>query len=263
MAFRTGNPALNAKTFEDSLNQGGAGVSALQGGSIVARDDIMTLDGTVGKSALLLAILLAAASWTWYLVGIANPAVMMWTWGGAIAGFVVAMVAIFNKRSAPITAPLYAVCEGLFLGGISALFEGQYQYIVIQAVALTVGVFGTLLMAYMSRLIKATENFKLGVVAATGGIALVYLVSIVLGFFHISVPFIHSGGPIGIGFSLFVVLIAALNLVLDFDFIETGAEMRAPKYMEWYASFGLLVTLVWLYLEILRLLAKIRGGSRD
>lgn len=263
MAFRTGNPALNDKTFEDALNQGGGGLAGLQGGSVVARDDVMTLDGTVGKSAILLAILLAAASWTWYLVSVANPAVMLFTWGGAIAGFVVGLVAIFNKKSAPITAPLYAICEGLFLGGVSALFEGQYQYIVIQATALTVGIFGTLLMAYASKLIKATENFKLGVVAATGGIALVYLVSIVLGFFHVSVPFIHSSGPIGIGFSLFVVVIAALNLVLDFDFIESGCEMRAPKYMEWYAGFGLLVTLVWLYLEILRLLAKLRGGSRD
>ena len=262
MAFRTGNPALNDKTFEESLNEGG-GLSSMSHSGNVVSNDVMTLDGTVGKSFLLLAILLAAAAWTWHLVAIASPAVMLWTYGGAIAGFVVALVTIFNKKASPITAPLYAVCEGLFLGGISAVFEGQYQYIVIQATALTVGVFGTLLMAYMSRLIKATENFKLGVVAATGGIALVYLVSIVLGLFHVNIPFIHSGGPIGIGFSLFVCVIAALNLVLDFDFIETGAEMRAPKYMEWYAGFGLLVTLVWLYLEILRLLVKLRGGSRD
>lgn len=262
MAFRTGNPALNDKTFEESLNEGG-GLSSMSHSGTVVSNDVMTLDGTVGKSFLLLAILMAAAAWTWHLVAIASPTVMLWTYGGAIAGFVVALVTIFNKKASPITAPLYAICEGLFLGGISAAFEGQYQYIVIQAVALTTGVFGTLLMAYMSRLIKATENFKLGVVAATGGIAIVYLVSIVLGLFHINIPFIHSGGPIGIGFSLFVCVIAALNLVLDFDFIETGAEMRAPKYMEWYAGFGLLVTLVWLYLEILRLLVKLRGGSRD
>ena len=142
-------------------------------------------------------------------------------------------------------------------GGISVVFEASYPGIVSQAIFLTFGTLGALLMAYRSGLIRATENFKLGVVAATGGIALVYLASMVLGFFGMSVPLIHSSGMFGILFSVFVVVIAALNLVLDFDFIEQGVERGAPKYMEWYGAFGLMVTLVWLYLEILRLLVKL------
>ena len=159
------------------------------------------------------------------------------------------------------TAPLYALAEGLFLGGVSSLFEARFPGIVMQAVLLTFGTLFALLMAYRSGLVRATENFKLGVVAATGGIALVYLATIVLGFFGIGIPYIHESGLVGIGFSLFVVVVAALNLVLDFDFIETGVEQGAPKYMEWYGAFGLMVTRVWLYIEFLRLLAKLQ--SRD
>ena len=172
-----------------------------------------------------------------------------------------ALVTIFVKKASPYTAPLYALCEGLVLGGISAFYEVKFPGIVVQAVGLTFGTLFCLLAAYKSGLIRATENFKLGVVAATGGIALVYLASIVLGFFDIRIPMIHESGIVGIGFSLFVVVIAALNLVLDFDFIETGVEQGAPKYMEWYGAFGLMVTLVWLYVEFLRLLAKLQ--SRD
>jgi uncharacterized YccA/Bax inhibitor family protein len=166
---------------------------------------------------------------------------------------------VFKKNWAIVTAPLYAVLEGLVLGGLSATFEARFPGIVIQAVGLTFGTLFALLLAYKSGVIKATENFKLGVVAATGGIALVYLAGFVLGFFGVSIPYIHGSGTIGILFSLVVVVIAALNLVLDFDFIESGAASGAPKYMEWYAAFGLLVTLIWLYLEILRLLAKLRS----
>ena len=188
-----------------------------------------------------------------------NPAaVMPWMIGGAIGGFVVALITVFKKTWSPITAPIYALLEGLFIGCISSTFEARYPGIVIQAVGLTFGTLFGLLVAYKTGIIKATENFKLGVVAATGGIALIYFVSIILGFLGIGVPFIHESGLLGIGFSLFVVVIAALNLVLDFDFIEHGAEQGAPKYMEWYAAFGLMVTLVWLYIEILRLLAKLR-----
>jgi uncharacterized YccA/Bax inhibitor family protein len=179
--------------------------------------------------------------------------------GGLLGGFVVALVTVFKKNWAMVTAPIYALLEGLVLGALSAVFEARFPGIVIQAVGLTFGTLFALLMAYKSGLIKATENFKLGVVAATGGIALVYLASLALGFFGVSIPFIHGSGPIGILFSLFVVVIAALNLVLDFDFIEGGAAAGAPKYMEWYAAFGLLVTLIWLYIEILRLLAKLRS----
>jgi uncharacterized YccA/Bax inhibitor family protein len=170
---------------------------------------------------------------------------------------VLCLITCFKKEWAPITGSLYAAAEGLFVGALSALYETQFNGIVLQAVLLTIGVLLALLAAYSMRLIKATENFKLGVVAATGGIALVYLATIVLGFFGIHIPYIHESGLVGIGFSVFVVIIAALNLVLDFDFIENGCAHGAPKYMEWYAAFGLVVTLVWLYVEILRLLAKI------
>ena len=172
-----------------------------------------------------------------------------------------AIVTAFKKEWSPVTAPLYALVEGFFLGAISALYNHLYEGIVMQAVMLTFGTLFALLLAYRSGLVKATENFKLGVVAATGGIALVYLATIALSFFNIQIPLIHESGLIGIGFSLFVIVIAALNLVLDFDFIETGVEQGAPKYMEWYGAFGLMVTLVWLYIEFLRLLAKLQ--SRD
>ena len=246
--MRTANPALNSRTFKEYASGSDTG-------------DSMTIQGTVNKTAMLLCLLLITAGWTWnmfYTSG--NPgAVMPWVFGGAIGGFIVAIVTVFKKDWAPITAPVYALLEGLFIGGISSIFEAQYPGIVIQAVGLTFGTLFALLFAYKSGLIKATENFKLGVAAATGGIMLIYVVSMVLGFFGIGIPFIHDSGPMGIIFSLVVVVIAALNLVLDFDFIEHGAEHGAPQYMEWYAAFGLMVTLIWLYIEILRLLAKLRS----
>jgi uncharacterized YccA/Bax inhibitor family protein len=216
--------------------------------------------GTVHRTAFLLLLLVAAAIWVWNKFTLSGPqAVMPWLGIGAIGGLVVAIVTVFKKEWAPITSPIYAVLEGFVLGGISSIFEASYPGIVIQAVGLTFGTLFALLIAYRSGLIKATENFKLGVVAATGGIFLVYMISFVLSFFGTTIPFIHESGTIGILFSLFVVVVAALNLVLDFDFIERGAESGAPKYMEWYAAFGLLVTLVWLYIEILRLLSKLRS----
>jgi uncharacterized YccA/Bax inhibitor family protein len=229
----------------------------------------MTIQGTVNKSFLLLLLLLISATWVWNQVDALEPAqlaqsvgrIVPWMIGGAIGGMIVALVTVFKKSWSMVTAPLYALLEGLVLGGLSAILEAQYSGIVIQAVALTFGVFFCLLLVYTSRLIKVTQNFRLGIAAATGGIFLVYLASFVLGFFGINIPLIHESGLIGIGFSLFVVIIAALNLVLDFDFIENGAAQGAPKYMEWYGAFGLLVTLVWLYIDILRLLAKLR--SRD
>ncbi|MBI3021972.1 MAG: Bax inhibitor-1/YccA family protein, partial [Candidatus Omnitrophica bacterium] len=223
-----------------------------------AAGSAMSTQGTVNKTAVLLAILLVSSSWIWGQAFAGAP-VQGFVGFGAIAGFVVALVTIFKKAWAPITAPLYAALEGLVLGGISAMFERSYPGIAIQAVTLTFGVLAALLIAYTSRLIPVTANFRLGVAAATGGIMLVYLASFVLGFFGIAMPFLHDSGPIGIGVSLFIVVIAALNLVLDFDFIEQGAQNNLPKYMEWYAAFGLLVTLVWLYLEIIRLLAKLRN----
>jgi len=245
--LRTANPALNAHTFK-----------ALP--YAADRANAMTIQGTVNKTALLLALLLLSAAWTWNKFFEAGDPAAVGTWimVGALGGFVVALATVFKKTWAPMTAPLYAVLEGPFLGGVSSIFELKFPGIVIQAVSLTLGTLFCLLMAYTSGLIKATENFKLGVVAATGGIAVVYLISMILGFFGVQIPMIHSSGMIGIGFSLFVVVIAALNLVLDFDFIESGAQAGAPRYMEWYAAFGLMVTLIWLYIEILRLLAKLR-----
>lgn len=253
--MRSGNPALNKNTFLD-----------VGSGEVVSRDasQVMTLNGTVNKTGLLLLMCVATATYTWSLyagpesMGVLMPYLLV----GGIGGFIVAMVTVFKKTWAPITAPLYALLEGLFLGGISVYFEAMFPGIVMQAVMLTLGVMAAMLMAYKSGLIKATENFKLGVVAATGGIALLYLINIGMRMFGFEgMGFIHDSGFMGIAFSLFVVVIAALNLVLDFDFIEAGVEAGAPKYMEWYGAFGLVVTLIWLYLEILRLLAKLQ--SRD
>jgi uncharacterized YccA/Bax inhibitor family protein len=181
--------------------------------------------------------------------------------GGLIGGFICAMVTVFKKEWSPVTAPIYALLEGLALGGLSAVLDLRYPGIAIQAVSLTFGTLFVLLLAYRSGLIQVTQKFRLGIVAATGGIMVFYLLEMVLGFFGIQFTSINGSGPIGIGFSLIVVAVAALNLVLDFDFIERGVNYGAPKYMEWYGAFGIMVTLVWLYLEILRLLSKLRSRN--
>ncbi len=242
--MRTANPALSDKIFQHT--------------GAVGYTDAMTLQGTVNKTGMMLLLLVAGAAYTWNQFSEGNlESMMMWMMIGLIGGLIVAFVTIFKKQWSPVTAPLYSVLEGFALGGISAMLESTYEGIVIQAVALTFGTAGCLLIAYKSGVIKATENFKLGIFAATGGIGLIYLVGWIMSFFGTGIPYIHENGLIGIGFSLVVVVIAALNLVLDFDFIEKGAEQGAPKYMEWYAAFGLMVTLIWLYIEILRLLAKL------
>ena len=251
--MRSGNPVLGANTFLD-----------VGSGRVVSSDaGTMTVNGTVNRTGVLLVLLLAGAAFTWskFQGPESMPAVLPWLMTGAIGGLIVALITIFKKTWAPVTAPAYALLEGLFLGGISAAMEMRFPGIVLQAVGLTFGTLAALLFAYRSGLIRATENFKLGVVAATGGIALLYLVDIAMGFFGHKIPMIHESGLLGIGFSAVVVVVAALNLVLDFDFIEEGAAQGAPKYMEWYAAFGLMVTLVWLYLELLRLLSKLQ--SRD
>ena len=246
---RTSNPALTKEVFTRAAQTTATGTAT------------MTIGGTVNRAAFLLLLLILAAVYVWMkFVGIENPpALGPWILAGAIGGLVVALIIIFAKRTAPYLSPVYAVLEGLALGAISTMMEARFPGIVLQAVALTFGTLLVLLAAYKSGLIKATENFKLGVVAATGAIALIYVATFVLGFFDIGIPYIHESGIVGIIFSLVVVVVAALNLVLDFDFIEAGAERGAPKFMEWYAAFGLLLTLVWLYLEILRLLSKIRS----
>ena len=244
---RTGNPGLNDKTFANLPRP-------------LAGEARMTVQGTINKSFLMLVVLLASALWPWsqYLSTGEASAVSTSVLIGTLGGFVLALVISFKATLAPYLSLPYAALEGLAIGGISALLERRYPGIAIQAVGLTFGVLAVLLVAYRAGLIRATQRFRAIVVGATGAIALLYLVSIVLSLFHITVPVLNDSSPLGIILSLVIVAVAALNLVLDFDLIESGAAQGAPRYMEWYASFGLLVTLVWLYLEILRLLSKAR-----
>jgi len=253
--MKTSNPALGDKTFRDLARSGPSGILDAAGS--------MTLSGTVNKTGILLLCAIATAGWTWhlYLQSGDSADVMPLMLGGMIGGFIIAMVTVFKKEWAPVTAPIYALLEGLVLGGISAVVNVRYPGIAIQAVGLTFGTLFVLLLAYRSGLIQVTEKFRLGIIAATGGIAVFYLLEMVLGFFHFQFTTINGNGAVGIGFSLIVVAIAALNLVLDFDFIEQGVKFGAPKYMEWYGAFGIMVTLVWLYLEILRLLSKMRSRN--
>tara|TARA_B110000263_G_C15244605_1_gene481090 strand:- start:126 stop:866 length:741 start_codon:yes stop_codon:yes gene_type:complete len=240
LSFRSGNPALTSKTFKDFA---------------ATSENVMTLDGTVNKIAISLMILLSCSYYTYSTENVSFIMI------GIFGGLITAIITIFKKHWAPYTVPLYAGLEGLALGGISTLYEHMYTGIVQQAVFLTMGIFAALLFAYKTRIIQPTENFKLGIFAATAGIGVVYLISFVMSFFGsgLSIMNIENPSLMSIGFSFFVVIIASLNLVLDFDFIEQGAEAGVPKYMEWYGAFGLLVTLIWLYLEILRLLAKLNS----
>ena len=241
LSLRSGNPALSSETFK--------------GINVIPNEQTMTINGTVNKTTFSILLLLIAGSFTF------SP---NYTWlilPGMIGGFITAIITIFKKEWAPITVPIYAVLKGLALGGISYMYNIQFEGIVSQAILLTLGILFALLFAYKSKLIAPTENFKLGLFAATGGIFLVYIISFVMSFFGAGLPILNptNSSLFSIGFSLFVVVIASLNLVLDFDFIEEGSEKGVPKYMEWYGAFGLLVTLIWLYLEILRLLAKLRS----
>jgi uncharacterized YccA/Bax inhibitor family protein len=254
--MKTSNPALGDKTFRDLANAGPSGILDQAGR--------MTLSGTVNKTGILLLCAIATAAWTWRMFlqsdGDASTVGGLMI-VGLIGGFIVAMVTIFKQAWAPVTAPIYALLEGLVLGGLSAITNARYPGIGIQAVSLTFGTLFVLLLAYSSGVIKVTDKMRLGIVAATGGIAVFYLLQMVLGFFGVHFSTINGSGPVGIVFSLVVVAIAALNLVLDFDFIERGVSFGAPKYMEWYGAFGIMVTLVWLYLEILRLLSKMRSRN--
>ena len=238
ISYRSGNPALDKNTFLNLTSSG---------------NEVMTLEGTVNKTILSLIILFSTAIFSWNNFNGAFIAI------GGIGGFILALVTIFKKEWANITTPIYCTLKGLMLGSISIIFEQQYPGIVSQGIFLTFGILFALLFAYKSRIINPSENFKLGLFAATGGIFVVYLINMIMSFFGSSIPLISSNSFYGIGFSLFVVIIASLNLVLDFDFIEQGAEVGAPKYMEWYGAFGLMVTLIWLYLEILKLLAKLNS----
>lgn len=251
--MQSGNPTLNKNIFLDAAS-----------GTVFSRNEqAMTLNGTVNKTGLMLLLVVIGAMFSWsQFTGPASlPAVGPLVLGGALVGFALAMVTVFKKTWAPVTAPLYALSEGVFIGALSAIFEMRYPGIVMQAVGLTFGTMAAMLLAYRSGLIRATDKFKLGVVAATGGIMILYLASFVAGFFGHSFGFINGSSTIGILFSLAVVVIAALNLILDFDMIEQGVGAGAPKYMEWYGAFALTVTLVWLYLEMLRLLSKLQSRN--
>ena len=239
LSYRSGNPVLSKKTFNNttySVNK-------------------MTIEGTVNKTAISLFLLVGAGYLTFDVI---NPILLI---GCGIGGLIIAIITVFKKEWSPITVPIYAVLEGGMLGGISYMYNSLYDGIVTNAILLTVGILVSLLIAYRSGYIKATENFKLGIFAATGGIGIIYLINFGMSFFGsgLGVMSINNASPLSIGFSIVVVIIAALNLVLDFDFIEEGSEKGAPKYMEWYGAFRLLVTLIWLYLEILRLLAKLNS----
>ena len=249
--MESSNPTLNSKVFDNARAMVGGGQT-------------MTIQGAVNKTLVLFLILCATAFWTWSkafdpaaagITGIAGI-------GGAIVGFILAMVTSFKPQWSSVTAPLYAACEGLLLGVLSAYFERSYPGIVMQAVGLTFGVTLAMLLGYKAGFLHATPGLRKGLMIAMGGIMIFYLVVMVAGFFHVAPPgFINGSGPLGIAFSLFVVGIASMSLVLDFDLVEQGAQQGLEKYMEWYCGFALMVTLVWLYMEILRLLSKLR--SRD
>jgi uncharacterized YccA/Bax inhibitor family protein len=251
MQTKSSNPVLGRGTYNVSAEHVGYGPA-------------MTISGTVNRAGILLLLVLVTAIWSWdRFYTTQDPASMGGlAMVGAFGGFIVAMVTIFKKEWSPVTAPVYALLEGLFIGSLSAVLELRFPGIAIEAVALTFGTCMCMLLAYRAGLIRVTQRFALGLVAATGGVALLYLASMVLSLFHVQIPGIFGNGPIGIVFSLVVCAIAALNLVLDFNFIEEGARRGAPRFMEWYSAFGLMVTLVWLYIEILNLLAKLRGSRR-
>jgi uncharacterized YccA/Bax inhibitor family protein len=246
--MRSSNPVLPANTFA-------------RPGAELSLDHLMSVQGVVWKTFLLLALVVLGAGWTWnlFLKAGSNPAAVNgWLLGGAIGGFILALATAFKPTWSPITAPLYAAFEGVFIGGISALMEQAFPGIVIQASMLTFGTLAAMLLLYQTGIIRVTDTFKKVVFSATGGIAIAYLLTWVLSFFGVNVPFIYGNGIAGIIFSLVVIGVAALNFVLDFDFIEEGANKGAPKYMEWYGAFALMVTLIWLYIEFLRLLSKLR-----
>lgn len=251
---KSSNPVLKEKTFSRDYTM---------------QSEVMTVSGTMNKTAIMLLLVVASAVYVWnkFFEAVAtNPEAGLATVGpwiavGGIGGLIAVLVTVFRPQSSGISAPIYALFEGLLLGGVSAILEMRYEGVVVRAVGLTLAVFAVMLFLYRSGAIKVTQKFRMGIFAATGGIALVYLASFIGGFFGMEFSFLHGNSNLSIGISLFVVAIAALNLVLDFSFIENASAQGAPKYMEWYGAFGLMVTLVWLYLEILRLLAKV--ASRD
>jgi uncharacterized YccA/Bax inhibitor family protein len=268
-ALRNSNPALNEKAFQrvaETEPGWAAGTQALEDAyaapSAVVHTDGMTVGGTVWATAALLVLVVASGAYGWSTVDATADSVSLpgWIFPVALGALGVAILTIFKPNLARFTAPVYALLEGAFVGAISGLYNTAYDGIVVQAVGLTIGVFAVMLFLYGTRIIKVTEKLRMGIVAATGAVALIYVANMVLRLFGADgVPFLHDTGPMGVGISLVIVGIAAFNLLLDFDFVERGVAAGAPRKMEWYAAFGLLVTIVWLYLELLRLLAKLQG----
>jgi uncharacterized YccA/Bax inhibitor family protein len=246
------NPVLSEKVF----NKAYAGENT----------EVMTVKGTAFKSIVLIFMVLAGAAYTWKVFYEAiNPAsVTPWMWGGAIGGFVVALIISFKPNLAQYLAPVYAVLEGLFLGAISAMFNQAFAEsapgIVMNATLLTILTAFAMLVVYRTGLIKVNDKFIRIITTAVGAIALYYFVTIILSMFGVNLVMLHNSGPLSIGISLVIIGVAAFSLLLDFNFIEKASQQGAPKYMEWYGAFALMVTLIWLYLEILKLLAKFAGG---
>ncbi|MGQ0434164.1 MAG: Bax inhibitor-1/YccA family protein [Microthrixaceae bacterium] len=272
--MRTSNPALNDKVFEQARLGSTAATAPGWGagerleeayqspayrGPIVG-DDTMSLNGVAWAASALLVLLVAAGVYGWNSVDHTADSVALpgWLFLVLFAGLGVAVLTMFKPKLARFTAPIYALLEGALLGAISAAYNSAYDGIVIQAVGLTIGVFAVMLFLFATRVIKVTDKLRTGIVAATGAVMLIYVANFILSLFGANVPFLHSTGALGIGISLAIVGVAAFNLLLDFDFVEKGVEAGAPRYMEWYAAFGLLVTLIWLYLELLRLLSKLQ-----
>jgi uncharacterized YccA/Bax inhibitor family protein len=267
-AFKSSNPALNDKAFERALETE-AGWAAAQAGTPVATTgraeatDTMTVNGTVWATAALLVLVIGGGVYGWNAVDITADTVSFpgWLFPVALVAFGVAMVTCFKPQMARFTAPVYALLQGAFLGALSGVYDAAYSGIVLQAVSLTIAVFAVMLFLFATRIIKVTDRLRMGIIAATGAILLVYLVNMVLSLFDASVPFLHDSSALGILISLVIVGVAAFNLLLDFDFVERGVAAGAPRNMEWYAAFGLTVTIIWLYLELLRLLGKLQGRS--
>ena len=248
--FQSENPTLSPKIFNRSLAQ--------------ENTEPMTVRGAINKFGFLLFMVLAGASYTWYLYnnnGQQTMTILMWV--GIIGGLISVFAICFKPTLSPYLSPAYGILQGFFLGAISAIlndaFKDKYPGLVMQAVGLTFGVAIAMFLLYNFKIIKATQRFKSIIFTATAGIAIFYVLTLVLGLFHVNIPFMYDSSWLGIGLSIFIVAIAALNLIIDFDMIEKGAEMGAPKFMEWYGAFGLLVTMIWLYVEILRLLSRFAG----
>lgn len=245
--FESKNPAFGESVFRKAFTE--------------VSTETMTVKGTVNKTMILLLLAVLGASFTWQKIAeAANPmGVQGWLFGGMIAGLIFSLITIFRPRSASWSAPLYAISEGVFLGGISAYLNMSYPGIVMNAIVLTFGVMFLMLLVYRSGWIKVDNKFRTGLLIATGAIGLFYLAIMIVNMFHVATPFMYDTSILGVGINLLVVVVAAANLLMDFDFIQKGSQMNAPKFMEWYGAFGLMVTLVWLYIELLRLLARFAG----